>query len=83
MSMKSIPPLTPLLYSKIGVCRGIPIFNFYNLRKICVLHGRVSVLGAPSVQLEEGSTEARNFGFKERDCTVPTDVITKVLKNTL
>ena len=26
MSMKSIPPHTPLLYRKTGECRGIPIF---------------------------------------------------------
>ena len=26
MSVQYIPPLTPLLYSKTGVCRGIPIF---------------------------------------------------------
>ena len=26
MSVKCVPPQTPLLYSKTGVCRGIPIF---------------------------------------------------------
>ena len=62
MSVKCVPPQTPLLYSKTGVCRGMPfflfllqnrdcgyslepkIFNFYNLRKICILHGRVFVI---------------------------------------
>ena len=29
MSMKCIPPHTPLLYSKSGVYRGIPIFLFF------------------------------------------------------
>ena len=29
MSMKSIPPHTPLLYSKVGVYRGIPIFLMF------------------------------------------------------
>ena len=29
MSMKSIPPHTPLLYSKTGVYRGIPIFLIF------------------------------------------------------
>ena len=32
MSMKSIPPCTPLLYSKIGVCRGIPNFLIFALK---------------------------------------------------
>ena len=27
--MKQIPPYTPLLYSKTGVCRGIPIFLIF------------------------------------------------------
>ena len=26
MSVKCIPPYTPLLYSKTGICRGMPIF---------------------------------------------------------
>ena len=73
--MSCIPPYTPLLYGKTGVCRGKPIvllllktwivvpiiyvlsknkknvksfllkiFNFYNLRKICILHGIVFVM---------------------------------------
>ena len=29
MSVKCVPPQTPLLYSKIGVCRGIPIFLIF------------------------------------------------------
>ena len=29
MSVKCIPPYTPLLYSKAGVCRGIPIFLIF------------------------------------------------------
>ena len=29
MSVQYIPPQTPLLYSKTGVCRGIPIFLIY------------------------------------------------------
>ena len=29
MSVKCIPPLTPLLYSKTGVCRGIHIFLIF------------------------------------------------------
>ena len=29
MSVKYIPPHTPLLYSKTGVCRGIPIFLIF------------------------------------------------------
>ena len=29
MSVKCIPPQTPLLYSKTGVCRGIPIFLIF------------------------------------------------------
>ena len=29
MSVQSIPPQTPLLYSKTGVCRGIPIFLIF------------------------------------------------------
>ena len=29
MSVKGIPPYTPLLYSKTGVCRGIPIFLIF------------------------------------------------------
>ena len=30
MSVQCIPPYTPLLYSKIGVCRGIPIFLIFD-----------------------------------------------------
>ena len=29
MSVQRIPPYTPLLYSKTGVCRGIPIFLIF------------------------------------------------------
>ena len=29
MSVKCISPYTPLLYSKAGVCRGIPIFLIF------------------------------------------------------
>ena len=29
MSVQYIPPYTPLLYSKTGVCRGIPIFIIF------------------------------------------------------
>ena len=29
MFMQCIPPYTPLLYSKTGVCRGIPIFLIF------------------------------------------------------
>ena len=29
MSVKCIPPYTPLLYCKTGVCRGIPIFLIF------------------------------------------------------
>ena len=29
ISVKCIPPYTPLLYSKIGVCGGIPIFRIF------------------------------------------------------
>ena len=29
MSIKYIPPHTPILYRKIGVCRGIPIFLIF------------------------------------------------------
>ena len=29
MSVECIPPWTPLLYSKTGVCRGIPIFVIF------------------------------------------------------
>ena len=29
MSVKYVPPQTPLLYSKTGVCRGIPIFLIF------------------------------------------------------
>ena len=32
MSVKSIPPCTPLLYRKNGVCRGIPIFLIFTLK---------------------------------------------------
>ena len=43
MSVKSIPPHTPLLYSKTGVCRGKPTddfsaenFQFLKRKKISV-----------------------------------------------
>ena len=47
--VKFIPPYTPLLYRKTGVCRGIPIFllkimNFCILRKICILYGHVFIM---------------------------------------
>ena len=29
MSVKYLPPQTPLLYSKTGICRGIPIFLIF------------------------------------------------------
>ena len=29
MSVKCVPPYTPLLYRKTGVCRGIPIFLIF------------------------------------------------------
>ena len=29
MSVKYVPPQTPLLYSKTGVCRGIPTFLIF------------------------------------------------------
>ena len=29
MSVECLPPYTPLLYSKTGVCRGIPIFLIF------------------------------------------------------
>ena len=32
MSVKCLPPQTPLLYSKNGVCRGIPIFLIFALK---------------------------------------------------
>ena len=32
MSVKCLPPHTPLLYSKTGVCRGIPIFLIFALK---------------------------------------------------
>ena len=35
MSMKSIPPHTPLLFIKTGVCRGIPIFLILLQNKDC------------------------------------------------
>ena len=37
MSMKSIPPSTPLLYtSKTGVYRGLPIFLIFGSKTDCV-----------------------------------------------
>ena len=37
MSLKCIPPYTPLSYSKTGVCRGIPIFLiFASKHRLCV-----------------------------------------------
>ena len=32
MTMKRIPTTTPLLYSKTGVCRGIPIFLIFGVK---------------------------------------------------
>ena len=29
ISLNNAPPLSPLLYSEIGVCRGIPIFFIF------------------------------------------------------
>ena len=29
MSVKFMPPINPILYSKTGVCRGIPIFLIF------------------------------------------------------
>ena len=34
MSVKLISPYTPLLYSKTGVCRGIPFFLLFALKHI-------------------------------------------------
>ena len=34
MSIQYIPPYTPLLYSKTGVCRGIPIFLKFLIQNI-------------------------------------------------
>ena len=36
MFVKYIPPYTPLLYSKTGVCRGIPFFYFLLQNIDCV-----------------------------------------------
>ena len=70
MSAKCVPPQTPLIYAKTGVCMGytyfsyfcaktyvlskngedveifllIFFFNFFNLRKVCILHGHVFVM---------------------------------------
>ena len=44
MSMKSIPPHTPLLYRKTGECRGIPIFlSFAPKHRLWVLVRTASV----------------------------------------
>ena len=44
MSMKSIPPHTPLLYRKTGECRGIPIFlSFASKHRLWVLVRTASV----------------------------------------
>ena len=38
MSMKTIPPLTPLLYSKTGENKGIPFFlTFHSKQRLWVL----------------------------------------------
>ena len=41
MFMKCIPPYTPLLYSKAGVCRGIPIFLIFTPKHIKNISGFV------------------------------------------
>ena len=37
MSVKCIPPLTPLLYRKTGVCRGIPNFLIFDPKHIVLI----------------------------------------------
>ena len=36
MSVKCIPPSTPLLYSKTGVCRGIQYFSYFCSKTLIV-----------------------------------------------
>ena len=38
MSVKCMPPYTPLLYSKAGVCRGIPNFLIFDLKHRLWVH---------------------------------------------
>ena len=45
MSVKCIPPHTPFLYGKTGLCRGVPIFlNFAPKHRLWVLVTTASVL---------------------------------------
>ena len=59
MSVQYIPPYTPLLYNKTGVCRGIPIFLIFapkhrlwvlvrtasiKKKNLRLLHGQVFVM---------------------------------------
>ena len=98
MSVTCIPPYTPLLYNKTGVCRGIPIFffiflpkhrlwvlvrtasaqsiffsknkkniltnllkifNFYNLRKICITLYTVDATEYVTAQIDATFHEGR------------------------
>ena len=44
MSVKCVPPQTPLLYSKTGVCMGIPVFLIFAPKHRLWVLVRVAVL---------------------------------------
>ena len=67
MSVKCIPPYTPLVYSRIGVCRGIPIFLIFVLkhrlwvlvRTACILHGEVFVMRFSVVAVGRSTSQTK------------------------
>ena len=61
MSMKSIPPHTPLLYSKTGLYRGIPIFLIFFQN----IDSTASVLSVPTIYVLSKNVEnIKNFQMK-------------------
>ena len=59
MSMKSIPQLlTPLLYRKTAVCRGIPIFLIFDLKHRLWVHVRTASKRVPTMS---ENNKTKNF----------------------
>ena len=69
MSVKYLPPYTPLLYRKTGVCRGIPIFLIFALKhRLWVLVPTTYVLSKNKKNIK--ILQLKIFNFKAEKISV-------------
>ena len=65
--MKCIPPYTPLLYSKTGVCRGIPIFCIFDPKHrlwVLVRITKVALMCTHNLCLSKSKKNMKSFLVK-------------------